>query len=140
MREGAGGAIGRIEPRFPSLGLEKEFAQAAGRAETAGLTDRETVHAVLSDPGNTATFTAAIPRPEGLAEAEYLTGTITSPGFDIVESTAQIISTGNPDQVLQTPISTKRRHPRLPALIWPYVKWGRCRGWRGSGGRGVAAR
>ncbi|MBC6448038.1 cyanobactin maturation protease PatG family protein [Actinokineospora xionganensis] len=45
-------AIGRIEPRFPSLGLEKEFAQATGRADTAGLTDRETVHAVLSDPAN----------------------------------------------------------------------------------------
>ncbi|MCU1345256.1 MAG: PatG Domain, partial [Acidimicrobiia bacterium] len=25
-------AIGRIEPRFPSLGVEKEFAQATGRA------------------------------------------------------------------------------------------------------------
>ncbi|WP_228770236.1 cyanobactin maturation protease PatG family protein [Actinokineospora alba] len=45
-------AIGRIEPRFPSLGLEKEFAQATGRADTAGLTDRETAHAVLSDPAN----------------------------------------------------------------------------------------
>ena len=45
-------AIGRIEARFPSLGVEKEFAQATGRAQTAGLTDRETVHAVLSDPGN----------------------------------------------------------------------------------------
>jgi hypothetical protein len=45
-------AIGRIEARFRSLGVEKEFAQATGRAQTAGLTDRETVHAVLSDPGN----------------------------------------------------------------------------------------
>ena len=45
-------AIGRIEARFPSLGVEKEFAQAAGRAQTAGLTDRETVHAVLQDPAN----------------------------------------------------------------------------------------
>lgn len=45
-------AIGRIEPRFPSLGVEKEFAQATGRAATAGLTDREATHAVLADPAN----------------------------------------------------------------------------------------
>lgn len=45
-------AIGRIEPRFPSLGVEKEFAQATGRAETAGLTDREAVHEVLSQREN----------------------------------------------------------------------------------------
>lgn len=45
-------AIGRIEARFPSLGVEKEFAQATGRADSAGLTDRETAHAVLSDPAN----------------------------------------------------------------------------------------
>jgi PatG Domain len=30
-------ALGRIEPRFPRLSVEKEYAQAAGRAETAGL-------------------------------------------------------------------------------------------------------
>src|SRR5690242_13518903 len=36
-------AIGRIEPRFPRPSVEKEFAQATGRAETAGLTDRQTV-------------------------------------------------------------------------------------------------
>ena len=33
-------AIGRVEPRFPSLAVEKEFAQATGRSDTAGLTDR----------------------------------------------------------------------------------------------------
>jgi len=44
--------IGRIEPRFPSLALEKEFAQAAGRAETAGLTDRQVLHDVLSQREN----------------------------------------------------------------------------------------
>ena len=32
-------ALGRIEPRFPRLSVEKEYAQATGRAETAGLTD-----------------------------------------------------------------------------------------------------
>jgi hypothetical protein len=45
-------AVGRIEPRFPSPSVEKEFAQAAGRAGTAGLTDRQVVHEVLSDRGN----------------------------------------------------------------------------------------
>ena len=45
-------AIGRIEARFPSMGVEKEFAQATGRADSAGLTDRETAQAVLSDPSN----------------------------------------------------------------------------------------
>lgn len=43
-------ALGRLEPRIPSLGVEKELAQATGRAETANLTDRQTMHAVLSDP------------------------------------------------------------------------------------------
>jgi len=45
-------AIGRIEPRFPGPSAEKEFAQAAGRAGTAGLTDRQVVHEVLSARGN----------------------------------------------------------------------------------------
>jgi PatG Domain len=45
-------ALGRVEPRFPSLAVEKEFAQATGRAETAGLTDRQAVHAVLSQHAN----------------------------------------------------------------------------------------
>ncbi|MEU3664537.1 hypothetical protein AB0E77_33105 [Streptomyces sp. NPDC032940] len=42
-------AVGRLEPRIPSLGIEKEFAQATGRAETVNLTDRQALHAVLSD-------------------------------------------------------------------------------------------
>jgi len=45
-------ALGRIEPRIPSLGLEKEFAQATGRAETTGLTDRQTLQNVLSERQN----------------------------------------------------------------------------------------
>src|SRR5512147_793779 len=45
-------ALGRIEPRFPSLSIEKEFAQATGRAETAGLTDRQALHSVLSERRN----------------------------------------------------------------------------------------
>jgi hypothetical protein len=44
--------LGSVEPRFPSLGVEKEFAQATGRAVTAGLTDRAALKAVLSDRQN----------------------------------------------------------------------------------------
>src|SRR5262245_37125188 len=45
-------ALGRVEPRFPKLSVEKEFAQAIGRGETAGLTDREALHRVLSQTQN----------------------------------------------------------------------------------------
>jgi hypothetical protein len=43
-------AVGRIEARFPRLSVEKEFAQATGRAETAGQTDQEAFYKVLSQP------------------------------------------------------------------------------------------
>jgi len=45
-------AIGRIEVRFPNLAAEKEFAQATGRTDTAGKTDRQTLLAVLSKREN----------------------------------------------------------------------------------------
>lgn len=45
-------AIGRVETRFPNMALEKEFAQAAGRSQTAGKTDHQAFHAVLSSPEN----------------------------------------------------------------------------------------
>ena len=45
-------AIGRIEPRFPSPGVEKEFAQVIGRTPTKGKTDREAMRTVLSQPEN----------------------------------------------------------------------------------------
>jgi hypothetical protein len=45
-------AIGRIEPRFPRLSIEKEFAQAAGRLPPGGLTDRQAMHAVLTKREN----------------------------------------------------------------------------------------
>ena len=45
-------AIGRIESRFPRLSLEKELAQATGRSNTKGLTDRQALHSVLSKPEN----------------------------------------------------------------------------------------
>ena len=49
-------AIGTVEPRFPSLAAEKEFAQTTGRAEgTAGLTDREATH-LCYQTGRTATW------------------------------------------------------------------------------------
>src|SRR5690348_7559914 len=41
-------AIGRIEARFPRPSVEKEFAQATGRADTIGKTDHQAFHAVLS--------------------------------------------------------------------------------------------
>jgi hypothetical protein len=45
-------AIGRIEARFPTISAEKEFAQATGRSDTKGLTDRQALQAVLSKPEN----------------------------------------------------------------------------------------
>ena len=42
-------AIGRVVPRFPSPGVEKEALQAMGRGDTAGLTDREALHKLLSE-------------------------------------------------------------------------------------------
>ncbi|WP_396913542.1 hypothetical protein [Mycolicibacterium sp.] len=45
-------ALGRIEPRFPSLGVEKEFAQVAGRAELAGESDRQALSVILNDRHN----------------------------------------------------------------------------------------
>jgi cyclic patellamide precursor peptide PatG len=45
-------AIGRIEARFPTPSIEKEFAQAAGRAPTVGKTDQQTFHEVLSQRQN----------------------------------------------------------------------------------------
>jgi hypothetical protein len=44
--------LGRVEVRFPNLALEKEFTQATGRAETAGLTDRQAINATLSERQN----------------------------------------------------------------------------------------
>jgi hypothetical protein len=41
-------ALGRIEPRFSTPAVEKEFAQATARGETKGKTDREAMQAVLS--------------------------------------------------------------------------------------------
>jgi hypothetical protein len=45
-------AVGQVEARFPNLASEKEFAQATGRTDTAGKTDQQTFHAVLSQREN----------------------------------------------------------------------------------------
>ncbi|MFH8366360.1 hypothetical protein [Streptomyces sp. NPDC018031] len=45
-------ALGRIEARFPSLAVEKEFTQVVARDEVTELTDDETLHRVLSAPQN----------------------------------------------------------------------------------------
>jgi hypothetical protein len=41
-------ALGQIETRFPRPSVEKEVAQATGRAETAGHTDQQAFYHVLS--------------------------------------------------------------------------------------------
>jgi cyclic patellamide precursor peptide PatG len=45
-------ALGRVEARFPRLSVEKEFVQATGRGDTAGLTDRQALHKILSERHN----------------------------------------------------------------------------------------
>lgn len=45
-------ALGKIEWRFPKQSVEKEFAQATGRAETSGPTDREAFYTILSERRN----------------------------------------------------------------------------------------
>jgi hypothetical protein len=45
-------ALGRVEARFPNLAAEKEFSQVTGRTDTAGKTDQQTFHTVLSKREN----------------------------------------------------------------------------------------
>lgn len=45
-------AIGSIDARFPTPSVEKEVAQVMGRAASAGLTDRQALHASLSQRQN----------------------------------------------------------------------------------------
>jgi hypothetical protein len=45
-------ALGRVEPRFPSLAVEKEVAQALGRGENEGLTDHQALQALVSERQN----------------------------------------------------------------------------------------
>jgi hypothetical protein len=45
-------ALGQIEARFPRPSVEKELAQATGRANTAGRTDQQALYQVLSQREN----------------------------------------------------------------------------------------
>jgi hypothetical protein len=45
-------AFGNIQATFPDLGVEKEYAQVVGVSPTRNLTDRQTLHEVLSQPEN----------------------------------------------------------------------------------------
>jgi hypothetical protein len=45
-------ALGQVEARFPRPSVEKEMAQATGRADTAGRTDQQAFHQVLSQREN----------------------------------------------------------------------------------------
>ncbi len=45
-------ALGRVEKRYPSLGIEKEYMQTMAQIETSGLTDKQADHAVLSQRQN----------------------------------------------------------------------------------------
>jgi len=45
-------AIGRVEARFPSLAIEKEYAQVLGREQANGLTDRQALHAIVAKAEN----------------------------------------------------------------------------------------
>lgn len=45
-------ALGQIAPRFPRLSIEKEYLQALGRGDASGLTDRASLHKILSDKHN----------------------------------------------------------------------------------------
>jgi hypothetical protein len=45
-------ALGKVGWRFPKQSVEKEFAQVTGRTESAGLTDTEAVHTILTQRQN----------------------------------------------------------------------------------------
>jgi hypothetical protein len=45
-------AVGKVEIRYPSLSVEKEFDQVAGLTDAAGLTESQLVASVLGDPQN----------------------------------------------------------------------------------------
>jgi hypothetical protein len=45
-------AMGRVEARFPTLAVEKEYAQVLGRDQANGLTDRQALHAIIAKAEN----------------------------------------------------------------------------------------
>ena len=59
-------AIGTIDARFPSVSVEKEFAQALASIDTANLTNREAMHKALSTYRYLAREMCWVLRVEGL--------------------------------------------------------------------------
>ncbi len=45
-------ALGTIQARFPTLAVEKEFAQATAMVDTANLTNQQTIYKILRQEGN----------------------------------------------------------------------------------------
>jgi cyclic patellamide precursor peptide PatG len=45
-------AIGQIDARYPSLGVEKEFAQVSAKLDTHHLTERQVLKKVITEPRN----------------------------------------------------------------------------------------
>jgi hypothetical protein len=45
-------AIGRVQSRFPSLSIEKEFAQVESRSDVTGPTDHQVFSGLLGAPEN----------------------------------------------------------------------------------------
>jgi PatG Domain len=45
-------ALGRIDARFPSLSIEKEFAQVIGASESSGVTERQNLKRAMSEREN----------------------------------------------------------------------------------------
>jgi hypothetical protein len=45
-------ALGQVDARFPSLGVEKEFDQVAALIDTTGLTERQILKRIISDEHN----------------------------------------------------------------------------------------
>ncbi|MBJ7330679.1 MAG: hypothetical protein JHC95_12340 [Solirubrobacteraceae bacterium] len=45
-------ALGQIDARFPSMSIEKEFAQVVAGTDFGGLTDRETLKGTIANPEN----------------------------------------------------------------------------------------
>jgi hypothetical protein len=101
-------AVGTVNAAFPSLAVEKKFAQLLGHRDFKGFTDRETMHSVLvrrenrnlawqmcftHTPYNAGPSPAYVLWPQHSEDLEVLVDTLTrSPStseFDVVEGTIQ---------------------------------------------------
>jgi hypothetical protein len=45
-------AIGQVDARYPSLGVEREFLQVAAQMSTTGLTERQVLKRIIDQPAN----------------------------------------------------------------------------------------